>query len=1497
MTGPVDLRRLRDELSRLRTPPGRGRAVLDREHLRLRRDLLDRLVGSQVDLEADVPLVLLPVRVEVRSTPDQTALRVRIFPDAVHVESLAEGLTPEEAAAGTAYWQAVWVSGDPAEAVAWTALTDAVGRRRVAWVAEVLRPTNIADRPTGEPVFPTPAERVDGPSVVRTLPDRFFVRVEQAGAQPLTVAGQVIPAEVPVGLTALDQLEPVVLDEDDLPPLDVTLRWLVDYDEAVALGLGVTVTLPIPGQDVDRIVVYGVRASLDATESAAALEAVFREHLYGDGAQFVPQGTPTNNTDTARTAWSRRILPGPPGLAPVPPPVPADANAAVTAAALGVDPAALARLAHADEAEQGRARAFAEALWETTWADALEVITEPGRNDPDHRLDLPILDAIHDHWVDHVRGRGPIPALRLGRQPYGLLPVLVTAAGVYEPRVGDRTETQIVPYLDGLRETWIEAATAVPTIMNGPLDTVIPAIFGTDAVLRGLRVRTNLSTAMMSMIINHQGPVDHITGQQTEGALVKLLYAVGSEHLEGDRLTGKYTRTLALPLVDPSDPAFVENLLEPAYVAKPVSVLQVLLAHADAVSRHSIDRVADPRVRAEGLVVAVQETSVEFDRDVVLAGLSAVEAEAWDDPVLLDATAQIDRGVDGVRLDRGRLADRNPFTALAAPTLAQQLAGDEPSLATLTQPEGIRLVGELFRAGRRRGLFRDALRVIAAITADEERRLLLAETLDCCSHRLDAWLTSVATRRLADLRATTPSGCHLGAYGVLNRVRLRAATPAGTVDGRAVVHDPGDGGYLHAPGLNHAATAGVLRSGRLTHRRGDPATEALDIDLSSDRVRDALDLLDGMRHGQSLGALLGYRLERRLHERSGVGLELDRFIYVLRTLAPLRTGKLTEPGTPVEESLAASDVVDGLRLMEVPVAAVVAKLTAGPDDQRYVEQWVSPQPGEADAVLAAIAELERTHDAVADLLLAESVHQLVCGNPARAAAALDVLGAGEATPPEPEVVLQPRAGVALRHRLAALIPAAAAGTAGWAGGPRAEAEPRLERWAQRVLGPADALALADGDARTLADAGLGALDVVYDADSDTAGTSTLATRVRAALPGLPDTLGPLAATWELAGLLRGLLATARPLDAADTGRRADVENPGQRTLDAAELVGRAAAALAALSAALGAGGDPSLLIAFGIRAPHPAGPALTPEEQAFTAEALRQEAKRRVAVARPLLTRAQDPQTSPKSAVGLAGKVLSTVFGTGFVAVPLLGPAAADVLAEASGPGGVTARPGADIRPWLARASALRPATSAYAELLLVREAHSAVGVPLRVVQTPPGGYPTWIGLPFPDAVPPTGPIDGLVAEVVGGPGANLSGPVAGLVFDEWTESVPRRLARTDPAQPAEPPTYVDVATTGIAVHANGPGARPAQAILLAITADGENWTGQRLVDVLDEAFALARLRGVTLPMIPYAGALLPALYFQDRSLQGEPYVEWRLLASEVFDAGHALPYLAVQQP
>ena len=46
----------------------------------------------------------------------------------------------------------------------------------------------------------------------------------------------------------------------------------------------------------------------------------------------------------------------------------------------------------------------------------------------------------------------------------------------------------------------------------------------------------------------------------------------------------------------------------------------------------------------------------------------------------------------------------------------------------------------------------------------------LAGTLDATSHRLDAWVTSLATRRLAELRATQPTGLAAGGYAWLENL-------------------------------------------------------------------------------------------------------------------------------------------------------------------------------------------------------------------------------------------------------------------------------------------------------------------------------------------------------------------------------------------------------------------------------------------------------------------------------------------------------------------------------------------------------------------------------------------------------------------------------------------------------------------------------------------------------------------------------------------------------
>ncbi len=69
------------------------------------------------------------------------------------------------------------------------------------------------------------------------------------------------------------------------------------------------------------------------------------------------------------------------------------------------------------------------------------------------------------------------------------------------------------------------------------------------------------------------------------------------------------------------------------------------------------------------------------------------------------------------------------------------------------------------------------------------------------------------------------------------------------------------------PSINHAAAAALLRNAYLTHSDSADA-DVLSNNLSSDRARRAQFVLEGMRNGQPIEALLGYQFERALHDRT-----------------------------------------------------------------------------------------------------------------------------------------------------------------------------------------------------------------------------------------------------------------------------------------------------------------------------------------------------------------------------------------------------------------------------------------------------------------------------------------------------------------------------------------------------------------------------------------------------------------------------------------------------
>jgi hypothetical protein len=294
---------------------------------------------------------------------------------------------------------------------------------------------------------------------------------------------------------------------------------------------------------------------------------------------------------------------------------------------------------------------------------------------------------------------------------------------------------------------------------------------------------------------------------------------------------------------------------------------------------------------------------------------------------------------------------------------------------------------------------------------------------------------------------------HLGSYGWLEGVRpsnaarrvvSRDELPAvlrSSAEG-PIVEDMQNGGYAHAPSLTQAVTAAVLRNAYLSH--AEPArADMMAVNLSSSRVRTALSYLDGLRSGQELAALLGYQLERGLHE-SHPGVELDEFIYVLRARFPFTSRKLTDvPSDTAAEVMEARNVVNGYDLLDyVRGRTYPYGLSGLPADG---PGSTPASQAQAAAIRAEIDSLANAMDAIADLMLAESVHQVVQGNYDRAKGVLQSITEGVA-PPEIQVVETPRSGRSLTFRMA--LPIDPSLVTGWNGAltPRGKVNAALNHW-------------------------------------------------------------------------------------------------------------------------------------------------------------------------------------------------------------------------------------------------------------------------------------------------------------------------------------------------------------------------------------------------------------------------------------------------------------------
>lgn len=1538
-------------------------------------------------IDGDHPLALFPVRMETRFFPQPNGsfeLRVRVYPDQLHLDSHEPELTAEEKAWGRHYWEQQWRAGNDEQALqrAWAQLADRFDPQRAAWIARALKPLNPKGRPAApvpenqplpKPIrFPKTEPREESWSrapLARALPDQWIAIAYARGTLAAIVTGKKIPASLQAGPDPKAKVEAT----DDQLAIDDGMKWMVDFNAAEAVGMGLRINLAadIAQAGLDVLLVLGVKSSLKAPESAKLIEELLDAHHYSDGLAFLGQGTPSNNTADTPSGFSSR---DPNHLESYRDEKPENvfragdgSNGDVLTRALGLSPDGtnpLANLANNTAKEQLDARQMNTALWAATWGYFLS--NSFGRQE--NNLTEDDLSWARSHFINHVRGAGPLPTLRIGRQPYGVLPV--TSLDHWLPKAGQEPQHAhdlllkdvLVRLRDKLWRQNLQPGSDLATIMgsDGLSSSYLTRnvlgrhylqhlwwLLGADLDRKGWwRTQETLSGAVLETFGVNWKPRIRRTACLDEFFQVNAPIVQAGELSETARLADDYIN----PLLNAPD---IKTLLNPT--APPASLLHALLRHsmlleyANAASRilfsngtsllelfQDQELIDISRAAEEEADLIARKAALQAERPALEAAaanadqaLAAIEAQILDheqneperiiegppphpSPLWIAwnrrriqleqqreqrqasanvAHARVNESIATLAQLNQAIADAHARVPNDRPTPSWRwqfeqkvpsVTGDKTlgdhlwKLANFTDPK-VAPIGEVRRS----------LAHLGTVSSARLQRLF-AGTLDLCAHRLDAWITSFANKRLDSMRKEDATGVYFGGYGWVENLRpapARPTVPAPAAEQAPIFQTPDDPGFVHAPSLTQASTVALLRNGHLTHSTSE-VRDLLAIDLSSERARLAKYLLDGVRQGQALAALLGYRFERRLHE-----LRLDRFIKAFRDVAPLG-GKLENTNEPVE-AIAANNVVEGLELrrrwdaVKENAQASAAFLAS-----------LNPPPSAAEQTNLAreLNALSEAVDGVSDAVMAESVYQAVRGNTVRMASTLEAIARGEAPPPELEVLRTPRSGVALTHRLVTLFSGKPDATPGWIDSEqsvRASAEPHLNAFAARLLvnpasvscnieqlDPKTGQVLASRQIK-LSELQLAPLDFIYAIEG---GRETERSEIEqrilytitcqpngfpagSVLRINPARTAALAANelsygefTELLRAARKLITSARPLDALDLDLPEETQAGG---VDLAELTARARQAEQSLRQAsqklqslLNAPAAANLesmraamlqLAGFGIAGAvplSPSGDTLDDRDALFIqAASISSEVSKRISQLD--LPSATNPGADEDSLRAAQIERLRIIFGKALVVLPRFDAGNAAELAKAFADS-TKVQDGDPLAAvtWFQRCSRVRDGVARLAAALRYSEAlNTGESLNLTIGQLPHQAKDRWVALPLEAGQQIGGGRLSLVVQSTAP--IKPRQPLAGLLIDEWVEIIPNAKE-----------------TTGITFQFNPPDSFAPQSILLAVPpVPGQAWTVGTLQRVLLETLDLARLRTIDPEALGQASQYLPALH------------------------------------
>ncbi len=950
-------------------------------------------------------------------------------------------------AAAADYWQAVWKAYDDAVArqTAYSLLVGAVGAAQASEIANNYRPFNFSDIPAA------PRTRANVQVKVATLqlasPDNLATRTSAWSSAPrvdllperfvlVGYSGNTVSLTAisnPIRTPLVTGPDPNTPPEQQMKPVNDTLQipdelaWMFDFDKALAAGMAFRLDLsPEQARDgFDRLVVLGLRLADSPTQGQQNLERLLEHHLLSrTGLEILPQGTLTNNTEKGGSGYSFRDN--------------ADATFGILcwqtpqytlesdpllrrdgqwlAELLGLRHDFVQRIPNANWTDQSEARAMQIALWPGTLGYMMNTLLAPVFSEQD-------IAATRSFFTRYVSGRGPLPALRIGRQPYGILPITAfDRINWFETDERAGYLGKLYALLKRIGDGWESLVGQISYIGKQGGDP---------------------HQLLLDVLGLHPSSVEYypLQAESLEHKFYELAFLDFSISLD---LLDFFPATIPLGLLRSFgyNGSEIPDLLNQMYKARQTPLMGPLIDDRPLSESEAIRKYAGNQNYIEWLVDAAQVGIERIQQEQGFDGDKKPDALLY---LLLRHAVQLGFHTTGVRLqvEAGLVDQANVLMREPAFVHVQETQGSESRYATLVSANE-RITG---RAGMSVGDYiahninridpdlQEQIEALERLSRVPTARLerIFAEHIDTASYRLDAWKTGLISWQLENLRRQEQgqeqvvekgvgiAGLYVGAYGWLEPLRPKnkdltpvelpadIAKDVNRYDTTPLMRDNTNEGLIHAPSLNHATTAAVLRNGYIAN------DGRLAVNLSSRRVRFALGILEGMRNGQSLGALLGYQFERYVHDHGP--LQVRDLIYHIRRAFPLVANQIektkTEDGE-AKESIAAMNVVDGRKLIEHVERIEAFKYPFGILDENILPRRDKDQE---DAITNALAQIRDINDAVADLVLAEGVHQAVTGNYDRSAGTLDAFAKGN-YPPEPEVIRTPRTGIALAVRTA-----------------------------------------------------------------------------------------------------------------------------------------------------------------------------------------------------------------------------------------------------------------------------------------------------------------------------------------------------------------------------------------------------------------------------------------------------------------------------------------------